>query len=117
MRSASSRSPPRSLTLPRNARCSTSRGDQLGRGTPTPQVRCVAAAAGNRDYVGFVRSARWPAHCRHGPAMRLVGALLLVGCTAEVAGVGGRAGDPKSDSSGPSGGGEISTMTLSKYFD
>ncbi len=48
--------------------------------------------------------------------MRLVGVLMLVGCTAEVAGVGGRADDPKSDS-GSGGAGGTTTMTLSKYFD
>lgn len=47
--------------------------------------------------------------------MRLVGVVLLVSCTAEVAGTGALPRDPKSDS--PSGGGDMTSMTLTKYFD
>lgn len=48
--------------------------------------------------------------------MRLVGVVMLVGCTAQVAGVEGPSADPKSDSGETSSGG-TTTMTLSRYFD
>ncbi len=42
--------------------------------------------------------------------------LVLVGCTADVAGIEGREGEPETGS-GTMGGGEPTTMTLSQYFD
>lgn len=43
--------------------------------------------------------------------------ILLVGCTADVAGIEGREDKPDTGSGGGSGGGEPTTMTLSQYFD
>jgi hypothetical protein len=46
----------------------------------------------------------------------LLGIAMLVGCTADVAGVEGREGMPEMGSGG-GGGGESTTLTLSQYFD
>ncbi len=51
--------------------------------------------------------------------MRLLGIVLLVGCTADVPGTQGRHEDPGTGSgdTGGGGGGEQTSITLSQYFD
>jgi hypothetical protein len=47
----------------------------------------------------------------------LLGIAMLVGCTADVAGIEGREGEPDTGSGEGGGGGEQTSMTLSVYFD